>query len=670
MSETKSKKDLFEEFPPVSTEEWEKVIAQDLKGADYKEKLRWDTGEGINALPFYRREDLENIPRKATIDNTFAIDNSWEIRQPIIEQEVDEANEKALDALNRGADALQFHLKIRRTEGMLGGDLEGTAIQNQEDFSQLLNNVSLEKKAIHFDSGLGSPALLGMLWNQVRNQDLNVENVRATFLYDPFSTILLSGQLHKREKDIEADIAQLAGFSSQNLPGVRPLAINAKVYHNCGATIIQELTYGLATASEYLSILTEDNLEVDKAAKSLHFNFSIGSSYFLEIAKFRAARLLWKNLIDAFGGNIDKSPAYLHGETSQWNKTLYNPYTNMLRTTTEGMSAAIAGCDSITVIPFDRHFKKPSEFSDRIARNSQIIMNEEAYLDKVKDPAAGSYYIEKLTDDIARKAWQLFQEVEQEGGLLKSIKNGTIQSAIGESQQKRDQAIANRERIFVGTNQYPNPEDKMADEIDTGYHTVSLATSDNIDLNIKNLPKDLAGALADGAQIGDLIPYLFDYGKHYIRTVEEYRGTQAFEALRLATERNSKTPKVLTLPIGTRKMRKARSTFASNFFGCVGYEILYPIGFKNVKEAIQAIKKDRPDIAVLCSSDEEYKELVPVVCEEFEKLENPPLLVLAGYPKKDVEDYRKAGINEFIHAKCNVLKTLKNFQIKLGIIER
>lgn len=670
MSKTKTKKDLFEEFPPVSTEEWEKVITKDLKGADYKKKLRWDTGEGISALPFYRREALAKIPRKAPVDKKFAKDNSWEIRQSIFNQKVDKANENALDALNRGADALQFYLKIHRTEGMLGGDLEGTSIQNQKDFSQLLDSISLEKTAIHFNSGLGSPVLVAMLWNEVINQDLNVDKIQASFLYDPFSTILLSGQLHKPEKEIESDIAQLAEFTTQNLPFTRPLGINAKVYHNCGATIIQELAYALATASEYLSILTESGLEIDEAAKSLHFSFAIGSSYFLEIAKFRAARLLWKNLIDAFGGNTGDNQAYLHGETSRWNKTLYDPYTNLLRTTTEGMAASIAGCDSITVAPFDRHFKRPSEFSDRIARNSQIIMSEEAYLDKVKDPAAGSYYIENLTENIAHKAWKLFQQVEQEGGLLKSIKNGTVQSSIGESQKKRGQAIATRRRIFVGSNQYPNPEDKIAGEIDSGYHTVSLAKSDkNFELEIKNLPKDLAGGFAEGAKIGDLIPYLFEYGKHYIRTISEYHGTQEFEALRLATERSEKTPKVLTIPIGTRKMRKARSTFASNFFGCVGYEIEDPIAFKNVKEAIQSIKNDRPDIAVVCSSDEEYKELVPVVCEEFEKLQNPPMLVLAGYPEDEIDTYKKAGIDEFIHEKCNVLETLKKFQRKLGVIE-
>jgi methylmalonyl-CoA mutase len=671
MSKTKIKKSLFEEFPPVSTEEWEKVITKDLNGADYKKKLRWDTGEGVSALPFYRREDLAEIPRKAPIDKKFAKDNTWEILQPVFEQDVDKANEKALDMLNRGADALQFYLKIHRTEGMLGGDLEGTSIQNQKEFSQLLDGVSLEKTTVQFNSGLGSPVLLAMLWNEVANQDLNADQVQALFLYDPFSQVLLSGQLHKPEKEIENDIAQLANFTTKNLRGVRPLGINAKIYHNCGATIIQDLGYALATASEYLSILTESGLKIDEAAKSLHFSFAIGSNYFLEIAKFRAARLLWKNLVDAFGGNTEDTQAYLHGETSRWNKTLYDPYTNMLRTTSEGMSAAIAGCDSITVTPFDRHFKKPSEFSDRIARNSQIIMSEEAYLDKVKDPAAGSYYVENLTEDIAREGWKLFQQVEQEGGLLKSIKNGTVQSSIGQSQKKRDQAIAIRERIFVGSNQYPNPEDKIAGEIDSGYHTIALAKSgENFELNIENLPKDLAGALAEGAQIGDLIPYLFEYGKHYIRTISEYRGTQEFEALRLATEKSKKTPKVLTIPIGTRKMRKARSTFASNFFGCAGYEIKDPIGFKNVKEVIQSIKNDKPDIAVVCSSDEEYKDLVPVVCEEFEKLQNPPLLVLAGYPEEDIETYKKAGIDEFIHAKCNVLETLKNFQLKLGVIER
>ncbi|MEL7832940.1 methylmalonyl-CoA mutase family protein [Fodinibius sp. Rm-B-1B1-1] len=664
---------LFEEFPPVSTDEWEEVIKQDLKGANYKEKLRWQTGEGIEPLPFYRRQDLSDVDRTDPIPKRYADDNAndWEVRTPVFANNITGANERARDILQRGAQALSFKLRVRRTEGALGGDLSGLPIQNQHDFSALLDDILLEETTLHFDAALASPTPLAMLWNEAQTQNLDSQQVWATFSYDPFIYLLEHGQYPKGREAISQDIQQLAQFSSQQLPGVRPLSIDARFYHNSGATIVQELGYAMASASEYLALLTEADLPLNKAADTLNFNFSIGSNYFLEIAKFRAARLLWKNLVEAYDGDADQQQAYIHGETSRWNKTLYDPYTNMLRTSTEGMSAAIAGCDSLTILPFDEHFRQPDDFSQRIARNQQLILREESYLNKVEDPAAGSYYIEQLTNQIAEQAWNIFKEIEKEGGLFEAIENGTVQSAIQQSQKQRDQSIAKRGRTFVGTNQYTNPDDNMRDEISKTGQTVALHKSEeiNIESDSENLVKYLADAFSQQANIADVIAKLFDYGRQQYRTVSPYRGAQAFEELRLATENHKSTPKVLNLPLGNKSWRKGRATFSANFFGCAGYNIEDPIGFEDVNKALEAIKNEQPDIAVICSSDKEYKELVPAICDGINQLDQQPIIVLAGYPKEDIESYKKAGVDEFIYAKCNVLKTLTRFQQKLNIIE-
>lgn len=667
-------KNLFSEFPPVSTEEWEKVIKKDLNGADYKEKLKWETGEGVKILPFYRREDLADLTSNAPISKKYTDGsaNSWEIREPVFANTIRAANKSARRGLEGGARALQIPLSIRRAEGMLGGDLQGVPIQDQHDFSELFQNISIQDTTLHFDAGLASPALLAMLWNETKDQNLNRDEVGATFSYDPFVFILERGYYPKKKEMLERDIIQLTECTTRNLPAVRPLCVDARAYHNMGGTIVQELGYALAAASEYFSILTDEGFSTEQIANSLHFSFSIGSNYFLEIAKFRAARILWKNLIGAFGENAKDTGPYLHGETSRWNKTLYDPYTNMLRTSTEGMSAAIAGCDSITILPFDRHFRQPDEFSRRIARNQQIILSEEAYMDKVEDPAAGSYYIEKLTDAIGQEAWNIFREVEAQGGIFKAIEQGTIQSAIKDSQESKDRAIACRGRIFVGTNQYSNAEDEMTGRIDSQYQTVSLEESEESEEgvrpeDIQNLPEDLAKALSNGAKLGDVVSCLFSYGKHQFRTVQPYRGTQAFEELRLATGKHETTPTVLTLPMGSKKMRKARSAFTSNFFGCAGYHIEDPVGFDSVGEAVSAVKEQQPEIVVLCSSDKEYKQFVPALCNRLNELDKQPVTVLAGYPKGHIEEYKEAGIDEFIHARCNVLETLTNFQQKLGI---
>ncbi len=663
---------LFEEFPPVSTEEWEEVIEKDLKGADYKEKLRWKTGEGIEPLPFYRNDDMDDIHRPTPIPKAYTNTeaNSWEIREPIFENDISEANKAARNALDRGADALQFQMTLRRTEGMLDGDIQGLPIQSQSDLAALLNEIPLENIPLHFDTGLASPALLAMLWNDIQTQNLDPQKVQATFSYDPFVYLLQHGHYSRDKKDIERDIYHITQFFAKNLPTVRPLGVDARFYHNSGATITQELGYAMAAASEYLAILTDNDLSIEDAVQSLSFNFSIGSNYFLEIAKYRAARLLWKNLIEAYGADPEANAAYLHGETSRWNKTLYDPYTNMLRTSTESMAGAIAGCDSLTVLPFDEHFRQPNEFSERIARNQQLILSEEAYLNKVEDPAAGSYYIDKLTEKIAEKAWNIFQDVETEGGLFKAIENGTVQSAIQKSQKQRNQAIAKRGRTFVGTNQYTNADENMSDDIGKTEQTMALRGSEdsNIESEAENLISYLSEAFSQDANIADVIDRLFDFGRQKYRTVAPYRGPQLFEELRLATERHHSTPTVLNLPLGNKKWRKGRATFSANLFGCAGYHIEDPIGFGDADEAIHTIKEQQPDIAVICSSDEEYKELVPTIADAVSNLENPPILVLAGYPKKDVEAYKKSGVDEFIYAKCNVLETLKRFQQKLNII--
>lgn len=664
---------LFEEFPPVSTEEWEEVIKRDLRGADYKEKLKWDTGEGIDILPFYRKENLPDDRAKEPIRAGLK-ENKWSICCAVFDQDVVKANKTALNALQHGADALQFEIKIKSTSGMLGGDLEGTSVQTQQEFNTLLRDIKPESTRLIFDSAMASPIMLAMLKN-MQEGNITQPVISAVFSYDPFGYVAQKGQFPKREELLKNEIIDLVR-NTQSAKNIRPLCADARLWHNAGGTIVHELGLSLAAASEYMALLTDNGFKAGTAAEAINFMTATGSKYFPEIAKFRALRLLWNQLLEAY--EVEKEvPAYVHAETSVWNKTVFDPYVNMLRSTTEGMSAAIGGIDSLTIHPFDRVFEQPDNFSERIAKNTQIIMQEEAYFDKVTDPAAGSYYIEKLTDKIAGKAWALFQEIEQEGGLLKSLQNGTVQTSIESAQKHRDREIATRGRIFVGTNQYPNPDEvsRKGKESSGGYSTVSLKNNDYdfaLDSENKEIIHAICEALSEGAAIGDLIPKLFqeDWSKHNYRTIETYRGSKAFEELRLATENHEHTPTVLTLPLGDKKMRKARSTFTTNFFGCVGYHIEDPIGFESTEEAINAVKAKEPDIIVICSSDENYKQLVPKLCEGIGSLQKKPITVLAGYPKDRVEEFRQAGIDEFIHAKCNVLETLEKFHQKLGIIER
>jgi methylmalonyl-CoA mutase len=653
---------FFGAFPPISTEEWEAQITNDLQGGDYKKKLRWQTGEGIQPLPFYRRENLPQLDSSSPLAET--VHHPWEVREKISGSSIADANNTARKALKRGADALQLSLSIHETELQI----QGLPLREQTNFSALMKSIPLDKTPLHIDSGPLSPAILAMLWREANRQSLPGKAIQGTVNYDPCAIRLQHGKLSASDEITEA-VYKLGLFCQQNLPKMRPFGIDARLYHNSGASIVQQLGFALASATEMLAILTDRNVAIDRAAQMLHFNVATGSKYFLEVAKIRALRLLWQNMLEAFEGTPQQTPAYIHAETSRWNKTVYEPYTNMLRTSTEGMSAVIGGCDALTVRPFNGHFQQADDFSQRIARNSQTIMREEAQLHRVQDPGAGSYYIEQLTHDLAREAWQLFQKLEERGGMIRAIDEGFVQSAIQQSRREKDQAIAMRQRLFVGTNQYPNPDEKHTQGSSQPDEATTLTTTGrDIESDSLYSIEQLGQFFADGATLGDVAEEILSADSKITR-LQPYRGAQAFEELRRATEQHEMTPTVLNLPIGDPKTCKVRSAFSNNLFGCLGYEINDPIGFSDVQDAVDAIQENQPEVAVLCSSDKEYEELVPKLCAQLTNLEDRPLLVLAGYPEQQVENYRKAGIDLFIYSGCNVLETLKEVQQKLYIIK-
>ncbi len=432
---------LLEDFPPVSTEEWEAAIRADLKGADYEKKLIWKTPEGLAVRPYYRREDLPpQAPRCTTA--------GWEIAE-------------------------------------------------------------------------GPPP---------------------------------------------AD------------------AVNGAVHHENGATAVQELAFTLAEAS--------DRLAAGQPVSGLAFG--IGSVYFMEIAKLRAARLLYARLAGAYGANPETR---IHAITALANKSIYDPWTNLLRSTTEALSAVLGGADSLHV--------QAAGYPARLARNVQLILKEEAHLDKVADPAGGSWFIETLTHSLAAEVWKLFQQVEAQGGFAKA--RAFIESALAASREAREKEFASRRRVMVGVNNYP-------------------------DLGERRLEQ--AGSLEGAA----------------------WRLARPIEKIRLRTERwarrTGKTPKVLLLKRGDLKMKMARAQFCLNFFGCAGFAI----------EEADSLEGREADLVVLCSSDPEYLDFARDVCPRV----NVPVIV-AGNPKDQIEALREAGVAGFVHILSNMVETLEEWQRKLGI---
>jgi len=616
-------KKLFMEFPPVTTGQWEDKINKDLKGADYNKKLIWKTIEGFDVKPYYRSEDLKNTGLPEVFPGELPYirgnkerSNDWLIRQDIFVEDIKDANKKALDILMKGVTSLSF---------IFNDKFEPT----KEIVEKVTENIFADAVELNFSFKKNAHKVVGIIDELVKKYNRDLERVYGSVDIDPLGELVLNGSFSYPAGSV-FDLAKQMIEDAEYLPNFRVLTVNGKHYHNAGASIVQELAFSLAQGANYLTQLTERGLSIDKVAPKLKFNFAVGSNYFMEIAKLRAARLLWANIVKAYGSSNDAvAKMYIHSTTSDWNKTVYDAYVNMLRTTTESMSSIIGGSDSLTVNPFDSVFQQPDDFSERIARNQQLLLKEESYLDKVVDPAAGSYYIENLTSSIADNAWNLFLEVQEKGGFIEAFKAGFIQEQVAETARKRDMAIATRKEIFLGTNQYPNPQEFIEKEINA---SVSKREDKNEFLSLK-----------------------------------PYRGAQAFEELRFRTDKysvNNKRPAVFLLPVGNQSMQRARAQFAAGFFACAGFEIIDNTGFKSVEEGVRKCLNAKADITVICSSDEEYEEFAPRV---FDELKNKSIFVVAGYPKAIIEDLKQIGIKHFIHIKSNVLETLREFQEMLGI---
>lgn len=607
---------LFSEFPQVTTEQWEEVIIKDLKGADYQKKLIWRTDEGFNVRPYYRAEDLKDLDYLDTMPAQFPYtrgtktdNNNWQIVQEISETDAAKANAIAIDAINRGANTIAFNVKN---------------ITDAATLSTLLKNIDCAKVGLQFNHAQNYVDFMTLFVNYLNENKVEKESVTGSINFDPITYFLRRTKFYNSQ---EADMAQLLKLHeiADELKNFKLVNVNGIAMHNAGATIVQELAYALAIANEYIAFATEHGIKVAKACKKIQLTLSVGSNYFMEIAKLRAVRLLWATMVEQYKPTCDCGyKLQINTVGSTWNKTLYDPYVNMLRNTTEGMAAAIGGADAITLQPFDVAYKDADDFSRRISRNVQVILKEESYFNKVVDPAAGSYYIENLTNNIAEQTWKLFQHVEGNGGMIQLVANGEIKREIEASCQKRDMNIATRRHVFLGTNQFPNVNEKMLDKVE----------------RIQN--DDCIG----------------------LRT---YRGALAFEELRLETERyaqKNRRPKVFLLKVGNLAMRQARAGFITNFFGCAGYEITETAGYKTVEEGVQAAAEQKADLVVLCSSDEEYATVGVELTKALKAAMNTPVLI-AGNPVEAIDALKAAGADDFIHVKVNVLDTLKKYNQQL-----
>ncbi|MDE5551639.1 MAG: methylmalonyl-CoA mutase small subunit, partial [Muribaculaceae bacterium] len=495
-----------------------------------------------------------------------------------------------------------------------------------EELPEILKGIDLKKIEVNINCCPGKAVEVAELLVSAIIAQEAAECFRGSINFNPYKRLLKRGM--EFPKDIKETSLALYKVV-EPVKNLRCFAVDSSMLNNAGAYITQELGYALAWGAEWMTMMTEAGLTPCEVNNRIKFNMGISSNYFMELAKFRAARMLWAEIVKAYGADEECCKMHVHAVTSQYNQTIYDAHVNLLRSMTETMSAALAGVDSIETLPFDLQYKNPDEFSERIARNQQLLLRDESHLNKVVDPAGGSYYIEVLTTSIAREAWKLFNEVEENGGFEALLKKGEIQAKVNESGVKRHIDVARRKEILLGTNQYPNFNEMALDKLQ------------------KN---DCACGCGCAAPENGAVEYLnFD------------RAASQFEQLRLDTERASNRPKVFMLTIGNLAMRLARAQFSANFFGCAGYEIIDNIGFNTVKEGIDAAMAQGADVVVLCSSDDEYATYAP---EAFKELDGRALFVVAGAPAC-MDELKAQGIEDFIHVRVNVLDTLIGFNAKL-----
>ena len=636
------KLNLLADFPAISTQEWKDKIITDLKGADFDKKLVWRTPEGFNVQPFYRQEDLRGLKTTVSAPGQFPYvrgtrtNNEWYIRQNICACENPrKANKLALDILNKGITSLGFCLNAEKL--------------NYRYIKNLLHDIDARAIAINFTiCACHAAKLADILVRYYGRCGYDFKSVYGSINVDPIKNMLLKGKDLSREQVTEKLVAAIN--ACKTLVNYRVVGVNSVVLNNSGAYCAQELAYALAWGADYMTMLTEAGVPNYLAAREIRFNFGIGGNYFMEIAKFRAGRLLWAKIVEAY-----KDPIFTHAlkeaakmnvsaETSRFNMTIFDAYVNLLRTQTETMSAALAGVDEITVTPFDITYERPTEFAERIARNQQLLLKEEAHFDKVVDPAAGSYYLENLTNSIAAEAWKQFLAIQEQGGFFQMVKEGKVQDAVAANLKARLADVAKRKEVLLGSNQFPNFTEVAAKKIKAN----AGACSSICNCKDKKAEKASCGC-------GEKC-------EPALKTLPIARAAEEFETLRLETEAAKKQPVAFMLTIGNLAMRIARAQFSCNFLACAGYKVIDNNGFKSVHDGIKAARKAKADIIVLCSSDDEYAIFAPQAWLELEGAKE--MFIVAGAPAC-MEDLQKLGIQNFIHIRCNVLETLKQFNSQL-----
>ena len=696
----------LDEFTPPTDEEWKAACEALLKGAPFEKKMFTKTYEGITFDPMYTRKHTEDILPKGVmpgmgdylrgVDAAGYIGKPWGIAQACDETLPAENNELLRHEHDKGATIYHIVLDTASRTGVDARQAEtvgdtGTSVTTVEDMHVLLTGLDLAKFPLYVYAGANAVPLLALVAAARRASGEDMAEVHGIVGADPIGALAADGKLPASLDAHYDSLAAAARWATVNAPHLRTVFVRSDVYSNGGANDVQEVASVLATATAYLRALCERGLTIDEAASQIAFAFSMGANFFLQIAKLRAVRPLWAQIVGAFGGSAEAQKMRIHARPALFFKTIYDPYVNMLRNTTEIFSGVVGGIDSFESAPFDEPIRKGDEFSRRIARNVQIMLQEEFGLLQPIDPAGGSWAVETLTRQMKEKIWAEFQRIEKEGGIIAALRVGSLQESVAAVLAARfKNADLRRDRI-VGNNMYPNMTETLLETRAEDTAALKAQRTADIDaylsdIDVKHRDEALASlrqahsvdnaveAALAGATIAELMTAVTEgNGAETVTAIAPHRWSERFEALRQRTEEykaeKNDNVKIFLANMGPIPQHKARADFTTGFLQVGAFEVLGNDGFKTVEEAADAARASGADAVVICSTDATYPEIVPALAPKLHEVLPKARVFLAGAAPKDLlETYKEAGIDEYISVRANCYEILESLQKQKGMI--
>ena len=689
------------------------MVQAELKDVPFEKKMFSSTPEGIKLRPIYRREDTAGLAHVNSFPG-FApfvrgaqasgyVRQPWNISQEIAFSSSREFNHAARNSISRGLTALNMVLDQATRDGhdpdwalpeQVGSG--GLSVATLEDLDHALEGIDLERTSLFIRSGASAMPFAALLVGLARKRKKTPTALRGCIEMDPLGVLAHQGKLPQSFDGAYREMAVLTSWAAEHAPQLQTICVHSRAWHESGANAFQELGFTLATAVEYLRATQRLGLTVDLVAPRIRFAMTVGTNFFMEIAKLRALRMLWYRVTSLLGASPSSQALSLHVRTSHWNKTVYDPYSNILRASVEALAGVLGGCDSMQVGAFDEVIRRPDDFSLRLARNTQLVLQKECHLDHVIDPAGGSWFVENLTAELAQKAWSLFQEVEKAGGMETAMRAGFPQKTVAAMAQEKISNVNRRRDSVVGVNQYANPKEKPLEaraEDAVAFHKrrvqqiASYRTSleeDQSEIVLQKLAEvvqakdqDLFEACVEavvaGASLGEITRAvrISDSPCAPITPVGIARAAAALERLRTAMDNfvaaGHARSKAFLCNMGPLREHKARADFSRGFLSVGGYEVVSPAGFNTPEEAAEAFGKEKAAIAVICSTDDKYPALVSPLVQALRAKSPQVLILLAGYPQDQLETYRKAGVDDFIHLRADALDSLRKLHNRLGI---